>query len=56
MKRLIKTENLSKTYGKDESIVYALKNVYTIDKEQTKLHKEFMKKHQRSSFKKIDNF
>ena len=26
MKRLIKTENLSKTYGKDESIVYALKN------------------------------
>ena len=26
MKELIKTENLSKTYGKDESIVYALKN------------------------------
>ena len=26
MKKLIKTENLSKTYGKDESIVYALKN------------------------------
>ncbi len=41
---------------REGDILILKNNVYTIDKKQTKLHKEFIRELQRSSFKDIDNF